>query len=76
MDDPVHGRDNQKYTDFAIQLHEHGLLRVDDLTLFSPQEVVTMGGMSIGTAARIVEWAKADKIKLEGKARKAKKLHR
>jgi hypothetical protein len=68
------GRDNIDYTAFTQKLTENGILRLDDLTRFSQTDLCGLAGMNIGTAARIADWAKADKGSLDGQERKGKKM--
>jgi hypothetical protein len=72
--DEMRNRDNIPYAAYTEKLIDNGILRLDDLTRFSPTELSTLACMNIGTAARIADWAKADKSSLEGQERKGKKM--
>lgn len=72
--DEMRGRDNVDYTAFTEKLTNNGILRLDDLTRFSQTDLCGLAGMNIGTAARIADWAKADKGSLDGQERKGKKM--
>ena len=70
VDDPVRGRDNQDYTSYLVAFRENGILRLDDITRFSPNDLCDMTGMNRGTAARLMDWAKCDKILMDKRGEK------
>lgn len=72
--DEIRGRDNVPYAAYAEKLTNNGIIRLDDLTRFSPTELSNLACMNIGTAARIADWAKADKGSLDAQERKGKKM--
>jgi hypothetical protein len=72
--DEIRGRDKIPYAAYTEKLADNGILRLDDLTRFSPTELRDLAFMNIGTAARIADWAKADKSSLELQERKGKKI--
>ena len=72
--DEIRGRDNIPYAAYTEKLADHGIVRLDDLTRFSPTELRDLACMNIGTAARIVDWAKADKGSYDLQERKGKKM--
>jgi hypothetical protein len=72
--DEIRGRDNIPYSAYTEKLTNNGILRLDDLTRFSPTELRDLACMNIGTAARIADWAKADKGSLDLQKPKAKKM--
>jgi hypothetical protein len=76
VSNPIRGRDKIDYTAYAEALTENEVIRLDDITLFKPAELCDLAGMKMGTAARIYEWAKVDKEKIDGHGRKGKKSHR
>ena len=69
--DEICGCDNIPYTE---KLTNNRILRLDDLSHFSQSDLCDLAGMKIGTAAHIVDWAKADKSSLDGQERKGKKM--
>jgi hypothetical protein len=72
--DEIRGRDNIPYAAYTDKLTNNGILRLDDLTRFSPTELRDLTSMNIGTAARVADWAKADKGSLDLQERKGKKM--
>jgi hypothetical protein len=72
--DEMRGRDRIPYGVYSENLTNNGILRLDDLARFSPTELrdLAQAGMNIGTAARIAEWAKADKGSLDAQERTGK----
>jgi hypothetical protein len=72
--DEIRGRDNIPYAAYTEKLTNNGILRLDDLSRFSQTDLCDLAGMNIGTAARIADWAKADKSSLDGQERKGKKM--
>jgi hypothetical protein len=73
--DPIRGCDNINYASFTDRLTDNGILRLGDLTHFKASDLVGLAGMNIGTAARIINWAKQDKgrFKRNTGGRKARK---
>jgi hypothetical protein len=70
----IRGRDNIPYAAYTEKLTNNGILRLDDLTRFSATELRDLTNMNIGTAARVADWAKADKGSLDLQERKGKKM--
>lgn len=66
-DNMSRNRDKQDYVVYAAALQANGLMRLDDVTRFSRDELCDMAGMNKGTGARLLEWAKLDKDKLNKK---------
>jgi hypothetical protein len=71
--DEIRGRDGIPYASYTETLTNNGILRLDDLTRFSATDLRELVvGMNIGTAARIADWAKADKNSLDVQERTGK----
>ena len=59
----LRGRDNQNYARFSTYFIEEGFLRLDDITGLTGKEICDMFkayGINLGTANRLVRWAKED----------------
>jgi hypothetical protein len=74
--DPVRGHDGINYTQFLEPLASNGLVRLDDMIRLTPTELCSkIEALNIGTSARLVDWAKRDKDKLDKAARKPPVKH-
>jgi hypothetical protein len=72
--DPMRGRDNIPYPTYTEKFTNNGILRLDDLARISLTDLRELSGMNVGTAARVADWAKADKGTLDGQERKGKRM--
>jgi hypothetical protein len=75
IDDSIRGCDNVDYSAFSQPFIKNGILRLDDLTRLTSGDLCNIMDMNIGTATRILEWARCDKQRMD-RSTKGRKVAR
>lgn len=73
--DRVRNLDTIPYAELADVLVDHGILRLDDLARLTIQTLQDLSRLNVGTASRLLDWAVADKSRLDGSGSRHKRKH-